>query len=308
MFSIFSMVTCLIVIFIPFLPLFKLVYPLNQMYIMGINKGIERDIFSPFDNLKLKDFYNFKSFININFNYLENYERDNIYDLCLKALKGFFYHLLTGFIYLFLILLLIINLFLNFISHDKITIINQVLWIISLLIPFSIFYLIPFLRLIKKVRLANFLEFLFIRFLHFPDIVVKYIWKSIVIIFKFIILIVYMSSSIYIWALIPKPSYIRVEILYYLVCLGIYHYGINYLLGTLFNKLDKKGYPNISLEHSRRMQKNFNCLSMLIIYVIAYLIKIETSGIFIAITLIFLLDTFISTQQQIIKEYKSKEM
>ncbi|MFD2442524.1 hypothetical protein ACFSO7_00695 [Bacillus sp. CGMCC 1.16607] len=305
MFSIPTLIICFIFSSLPFIPLFRLVSPLNQMLIMGNNKGIERDVFSPFDKLKLEDFRDFKNFININFYNFDSHERDSIYNLCLKVRNGFFIHISTGFLYLFLLFLLIINIFSNFIFEDKFTIIEQILWMFSLLLPFSIFYLIPLLRLMKKMRLAIFLEFLIIKLLRFPDVIIKYVWRSSIGVSKFIILSIYMCFIIYLWTLIPQISHLRIEILYYFFCLCIYHYGINYVLGSLFNKLDKNAYPDISLEHSRKIQKNFNYLFMFMIYVIAYLIKIETSGIFISITLIFLLDTFISNQQQIIKEYKN---
>lgn len=306
MFSGLTLILSIVAILFPFIGLLSLIIPANKILLMGQDRKI--DTFSLFNNLSLGDLFSIKSYIYENFDMFEDNDKNKIYNMCLNVRNGFFLHLVTGFLYLFLLIILVINIFTDTIFKNTIPIADQFLSIISLSIPFSLFYLTPFLNLIGKSKWAALLESLITKILHFPDLIAKYAWRYFIYILRFIILFIYMNYVIKFQSsfdkLLPNDKTIRFEIFYYIVFLFIYHYGINYLLGNFFNRFDKKIYPNISKELSRKLQKNNNYLFMLIIYVIAVIFKNETSGMFISITLIFLYDTFIIDKQNILLECK----
>ncbi len=276
---------------------------------IGKNKNI--DVLNMFEEFKLSDLFSFRRFIAENFTQFKDDEQDAIYKACKRILKGLFLHLSFAFLCLFILVVLIVNIFLGFITFIEASRYDQSLRVLSILFAFIFFYFTPFMRLIGKNGVANILERLIQRSFTLMEKLVQKAAEVILSIIGFAFAVIYVYFVNRIWESLlsqyVSPLNIeRIDVIYYVGAFLLYQYCLSVGLARMFGWLEKILFKDEILSKSIRAkhQKNNIYLHMIIIYMGAIILKIESWSLFIAMTVTFLLDTYFQNYKNIKKESK----
>ncbi|QUH20408.1 hypothetical protein [Alkaliphilus sp. B6464] len=287
-------------------PIIIIIAPIIQLfYILDLLNKLDSEtskVFTYLSNLNLlgilKAIPNMRSYI---VDYLEKVDieesnRIQKTNIIVNILIRLIFYILTGILYALFLIILIINMFLNFISIESLIAQNRIFTITALLVALILFYLEPLLKYLKLDKLHSIIYLPIEKLFMYVD---KFANNSIYLLGH---ILSFFTLMAYIYILNQfNDAYLGMNFIFfnvanifiYLKCVG------KWLYLRIFIYFDKYKFDVDNLDVLVEFRENNNYFYLVIMTMFSYMLNIFDSMLLYAITIVFLFDTYYKTHKEI---------